>query len=126
VSQVALFEDQTDPGTTLVWTHADQDNERQALEILAEHYPGWSWRVESKSAGGIMTVRNENLATRHGVVVHLSDVATLADMRSHMVNAGGEFLERYGMPRGRFDPDRWLAWFTAVGGKLGTPPAGVA
>lgn len=117
-----LWEDTRGPESALPWTPSDQELEQRVLEILAAHYPGWGWRCEAMGKGGILTIRNENLASRHGFVVHLRDIANVSDMQKRIVEGGGEFLERFDMPRGRFDPDRYMAFLVKFNVQAGPPP----
>lgn len=117
-----LWEDTRGPGSMIPWTPSDRELEQRVLEILARHYPGWGWRCESISASGILTIRNENLASRHGYVVHLRDVVNVSDMQRLIVEGGGEFLERFNQPRGAFDPDRYMAFLVERNVQLGPPP----
>lgn len=117
-----LWEDTRGPESLAPWTPADQELERRVLEELAAAYPGWGWRCEANSAGGILVIRNENLAQRHGFVVKLSDIVNVSDMRKRILDGGGEFLERFNMPRGQFDADRYLAFLAANNVQLGPPP----
>lgn len=117
-----LWEDTRGPESLRPWTPSDQELEQRVLEILAAHYPGWGWRVEAQSSGGVLVIRNENLASKHGFVEHLRDVVNVSDMQRRIVDAGGEFLERFNMPRGAFDPDRYMAFLVTNNVQAGPPP----
>lgn len=66
---------------------------------LAAHYPGWHWLVECTVQSGVVTVKNLSLHGDYGFIIHLEDLMTDTDLRLP-VAAGGELLERCGLPRG--------------------------
>ena len=68
-----------------------------AGKILQDHYAGYSWLVEADIPNGILTVKNMNLNGDYGFVIHLKELMT--DTGGHLVvQAGGELLERCGLP----------------------------
>jgi hypothetical protein len=110
VAATAIARGITDP-----FAQADQALGEKIRATLEHHYPGWNWAVSAKHEQGVVWIRNLNLASKAGFVLHISDLKTDADYKHEVMDAGGEYLERYNQPRGRFDPDRYLAFLTAVG-----------
>ncbi len=100
------------PGTLLTVTDAQEERETpqqlaadQALAsragtILNEHYPGHPWAVHTDHEQGVMTVWNMALSDKYKMVMHLGKSRSAAEFRAWVINAGGEFLERYDIPRG--------------------------
>jgi hypothetical protein len=91
---------------------------KEALEILAESYPGYSWKVDVK--GGVCFVRllDTRLKGAWGMNMKLRDCDHDAAVFKRKVKfAAGEFLERCSLRRGmnrgetirRFEgiPERW-------------------
>ncbi len=69
---------------------------------LWEHYPDWDWGVEIPPDNqNVVIVRNVTCDPRGnmGMVCHKDK---LDPALQSVVRAGGEFLERYNMRRGRF------------------------
>lgn len=81
--------------------------ERRAAQVIAEilhrHYPPppripfW-WAVTVNGAGGVANVYNLALSGRMGYVIHLHNLMG-AGGEKLVMRAGGEILERYGLPR---------------------------
>jgi hypothetical protein len=74
---------------------------KAAADTLEKHYPGWGWMVGLDLRGGVMDVRCARLPGPYGFRLKLSGIDY--EGRSIM-RAGGEFLERYRMHRGRYTP----------------------
>lgn len=71
-------------------------------EVLERHYPGWSWRVGCGK--GVIRIHSPELDMQYGMLLHEDKV----DAKYRLViRAGGELLERYRMPRSRFDLGRF-------------------
>ena len=76
---------------------------------LTKHYPGYDWAVGVSYDGGTVTIRlmveDDPDVNGYGYLLHL---ATLMAPGAHqrVMQAGGEILERYGLPRDRA-PERW-------------------
>jgi hypothetical protein len=65
---------------------------------LEEHYPGYHWYVECVWKTGTVVVKNLNLNGDYGFLLHIPKL--LHDTDLHLVTvAGGELLERCGLPR---------------------------
>ena len=94
---------------------ADEALSIRIMASLLRHYPGWQWSVSAQHEQGVVIVRNLNLANKAGFVLHIADLKQHDAMEREGVDAGGEFLERYGMPRGKFDSDRYMDFIKSVG-----------
>jgi hypothetical protein len=72
--------------------------------ILDAAYPGYDWEVVADSAQGYVAVRIPTLMGGNWAYkLNGKDVTPQA-----VVRGGGEVLERYRLPRGKFDLDRFL------------------
>jgi hypothetical protein len=72
---------------------------------LDAHYPGHQWRVSADHGTGIVTVQLLYLDTeqrhgRWGVLIKIDRLNGDPNLRA-AVTAGGELLERFGLPRTR-------------------------
>lgn len=95
------------------------DNERANAEIatakwtgelLDRGYPGHPWAVEVQMAatGGIIKIQLRGLMPPdRWYVCHLSDVLTDPGGKRTVLRGAGEILERYKIPRQRFNADDW-------------------
>lgn len=75
---------------------------KRIADILDRHYPGHAWVVEVIHTQGVVRVRNFMLSQKFGMVLHLRGVKAVSDWERDIVRAGGEFLERWQIHRGRF------------------------
>lgn len=74
--------------------------ERVAGKLLLKHYHGYTWYTDCSIPGGVLNVMNLSLNGDYGFVVHLKDLMT--DVAGQcIVHAGGELLERCGLPATR-------------------------
>jgi hypothetical protein len=87
------------------WAAYDQWAGQRAMALLQRHYPGYDgwWRVAYDSGQGICDI-NMPLLMGGNVVIR----EKLPITPQWVVRAGGEILERYRLPRSRFDLDRLL------------------
>jgi len=67
-------------------------------ETLDKHYPGWAWTVEPDQRNMIINILNLHLHDQWGYTIRLQDVQ-VDRIRRMGVQAGGEILERFGLPR---------------------------
>lgn len=79
---------------------------------LEKHYPGYRWFVEAGNFAGTATIKlfYPNVLgqiSRCGFLIHLSSLKSQSGMRKIML-AGGELLERYGLPRSAAPKDAHL------------------
>lgn len=81
----------------------------QAMSVLQAHYAGHQWKVESDARQGILKIQIHSLMgdTLHYVIL-LDNVDGVAAFSAAVMKAGGEILERYGLPRGPMELDRFL------------------
>lgn len=85
---------------------------KQIMEILVSHYPLHNWGVEVNHEAGHIVIRliykdfegNVRVAN-HGVVFFIHKLSGEQDLRYKVIRAGGEWLERYGIPRGKATPE---------------------
>lgn len=84
----------------------DQAACRRATRILFKHYPGHEWHVAID--GGLMKIRSMNLSTNYGYVIRLDEMDPSPEgFDKPVMRAGGEILERYGMPAQKMDIQIW-------------------
>jgi hypothetical protein len=84
---------------------ADLAAARAVRRILDTAYPGHDWEVVADSAQGYVAFRIPALmGANFAYLVKGRDLTAEA-----ILKGGGELLERYRLPRGRFDLDRFLA-----------------
>jgi hypothetical protein len=78
---------------------------RAVRRILDTAYPGHDWEVLADSAQGYVAFRIPALmGANWAYLIKGRDLTAEA-----VLKGGGELLERYRLPRGRFDLDRFLA-----------------
>jgi hypothetical protein len=77
---------------------------RRAYALLDRAYPGHGWQVIADSAQGYVGIRLPILTG--GNWAYLIKWADLTP--GQVIRAGGELLERYRLPRGRFELGRFL------------------
>jgi hypothetical protein len=84
---------------------ADLAAARAVRRILDTAYPGHDWEVAADSAQSYVAFRIPALmGANYAYLVKGRDLTAEA-----ILKGGGELLERYRLPRGRFDLDRFLA-----------------
>lgn len=79
---------------------------KEVADLLLTHYPGYLWAVsiDSRETVGMLDIRNLSLSGKWGFRLPLKQYFDGLDTRRKIVRAGGEMLERYRMPRGKFNP----------------------
>jgi hypothetical protein len=83
---------------------ADLAAARSVRRILDTAYPGYDWEVVADSAQGYVAFRIPALmGMNYAYLVKGKDLTAEA-----VLTGGGELLERYRLPRGKFDLDRFL------------------
>lgn len=95
MSQV-LFSHRSDDGVP----PADLQLAKAIAETLAQHYPGWPWAITADHEQGIATIKNHMLHERWGFLFKIGANDTPTALYRAVVRAGGELLERFGIPRG--------------------------
>lgn len=101
----------SEDGSHAAFAGADIALARRITERLQWAYPGNFWQVEvdHRPTVGIAKIRIPVLmAADYWYVIPLEWLKTDPNMAC-VVRAGGECLERYSVPRGRFDLGHWLA-----------------
>jgi hypothetical protein len=69
-------------------------------ETLHGTYPGYLWGVNI--TGGVAIIRNYRISAKWGMVIKLKDILHDAGVRKkEVIRAGGEFLERARLVRGK-------------------------
>jgi hypothetical protein len=80
---------------------------KQVGDQLETHYPGWGWMVTVPPRQGVAQIRSMHMDARYGFVIKLTaGYYSASDLAKQAVRAGGEMLERTGMPRSKFEWDR--------------------
>ncbi len=74
---------------------------KDAAETLHAHYPGHLWAVSIM--GGAMVIKNLYLSSLYGMVIHIKNITDAAIRKKRVVRAGGEFLERANLRRGKYN-----------------------
>lgn len=82
---------------------ADDDRDdlfaSNAARILCEAYPGHPWHV--RVGAGVLVIKHMQVSQKMGMVLHYHKVgADYSLLRRGIIHAGGELLERAGLPRG--------------------------
>lgn len=88
-------------------TANDMVTAKEMADTLHSHYPGHMWAVTCNGATGMASIRNLLLSGNLGIQLRLPANYTASDFRRRVVILGGELLDRFGMPRGAFDQDRY-------------------
>jgi hypothetical protein len=84
---------------------ADLAAARSVRRILDTAYPGYDWEVVADSGQGYVAFRIPALmGANWAYLIRGKDVSAEA-----VLTGGGELLERYRLPRGKFHLDRFLA-----------------
>ena len=81
--------------------YEDMEVAKQVGEILETTYPGYLWMVSKASCD--IVVKNAALGKfgHYGFIICLQKVISPTDLRAKTMRAGGELLERCGLPRDR-------------------------
>jgi hypothetical protein len=88
---------------------ADAQLCERTLAVLQRHYAGHQWKIESDARQGILKIQIHALMgdTLHYVIL-LDNVDGVTAFDAAVMKAGGEILERYGLPRGPMELDKFL------------------
>jgi hypothetical protein len=74
-----------------------------AAQTLSRHYPNHVWMV-GWAPGRVLVVKNMAIDDgRYGFTVDAFRAATVSELERNIVLAGGELLERCGVPRGAWN-----------------------
>lgn len=82
---------------------------KAVYEVLLGQYPGHVWEVTCDWRQGGVQIRLGVLMTgSHCYWVRFNDVTGPTELRKRVIEAGGNLLERFRMPRSTFDLSRFL------------------
>lgn len=80
----------------------DQEIAQRVGMCLYKHYPRHHWHVGVDGEAGVVTIRTPLLPKDRGYQI------PFRSLTAHAIKiAGGELLERFLLPRGAFDRDKW-------------------
>ncbi len=78
-----------------------------AAQVLTKHYPNHLW-VVGWMPGMALAIKNMAIDDgRYGFTVDVPRASSVSELEREIVKAGGELLERCGVPRGAWDGE-WL------------------
>ena len=83
---------------------------KECAEILSQTYPAHIWMV-GWAPGMTLVVKNMFGDAKYGYTIDASRVATASELKHLVKMAGGELLERLGLPRGRWDGETMVEQF---------------
>ena len=81
---------------------------KDGATVLQKHFPGWPWAIQINSKGRMINVFNHALHDTWGYTIRANEVEH-GETRSVFLRAGGEILERFGLPRRGFDAAAYMA-----------------
>ena len=79
------------------------DVAEQVLEVLIACYPSYNWHV--REVGGAIIIKETALSSmfgQYGMMLKSHKSFSWTDLRREVILAAGEFLERAGLPRGKW------------------------
>lgn len=91
--------------------------QKSVEEWLHEFYPGHFWHVDANVRQGFINIKNLFLSGLQGYRIALHGQASSSEVRQLTMVAGGEILERYGMPRGAFNAGAYEGLKTDFAGR---------
>ncbi len=92
---------------------------KQIADVLMRHYPGHAWMVNVDGKQGVANIKNGLMSGLYGYRLLLPQLISATDLDHRVMKAGGEILERFNTPRGRFDGEQWAGLpVTAAGTPL--------
>lgn len=82
---------------------ADQTLATEIAAELGRQYAGWPWavNVDSRPTVAMVTIENWGLSVKNGFRFKIKDLQTPEQIKRAAVIGGGEFLERFNLPRTR-------------------------
>ncbi len=79
-------------------------------DVLDHHYPDWLWVVRPDAEGGIVAISSLRLSGTWCYTWRLRDLSETASVaKKQIIRGGGEYLERFGCKRGKYNYDDWAA-----------------
>lgn len=82
---------------------------KNIADVLEKQYPGYLWMVHVSVRTGLIDIKNMLLTGKYGYTIKLTGLFSWDSLRDKVIQAGGEILERYDMPRSRFDAEKFGA-----------------
>lgn len=80
---------------------------KDCANILEHNFPGWLWAVQPFEAGSIIKIFSLHISGEYGYIIKVADIQN-DPKRRLALEAGGEILERYGLPRGPYSRELLL------------------
>ena len=74
---------------------------KDCADTLERHYPGWLWAVQPFEFGNIIKIFSLRISGEYGYIIKTADIQNDPN-RKLVIEAGGEILERYNLPRGQY------------------------
>ena len=74
---------------------------RDIADVLERNYAGWLWAVQPYEGGGIIKIFSLLISGQYGYIMKIEDIQNDPE-RKLAVEAGGNILERYSLPRGPY------------------------
>lgn len=81
---------------------------KEGANALNSKYPGWLWAIQINAKGRVFHLFNHALHDQWGYLLHADDLEH-GNARKAFIKAGGEILERFGLPRAGMNPQRLAA-----------------
>lgn len=86
-------------------TEALHDNAKEIVDLISTVYPGHPWAVRCDK--GFIFIRHLAFGSNWGMNLRVKEADhDAAVLKKKLVMLAGEWLERAGMKRGRYDPDQ--------------------
>lgn len=96
-------------------TKAQEDEANSILEVLSFAYPGHPWGVRVYDGGFFIRHLHPDLPAGWGMNCKFKNIShDAAVMKREIIFMAGEFLERTGMARGRYDGDQEIVRLEGV------------
>lgn len=78
---------------------------KDIAQVLLRNYGiEWRWVIQPDQMGGVITIFASKISMKYGYIIKIADIEN-DPHRKEAIKGGGEILERFGMPRGKFHPD---------------------
>lgn len=75
---------------------------KDSADLLERHYPGWMWAIQPFEFGAVIKIFSLRLSGEYGFMIRVPEIQN-DPQRKLALEAGGQILERFGMPRGPYD-----------------------
>jgi hypothetical protein len=89
------------PIVTEAHTGGDLAMAKEIAIELGNAYPGHPFDVGVSSRTGMVIIQHPALSRKYGVYIRMDEIDTHDALKKKAVWAGGEFLERHGLARGK-------------------------